>query len=408
MPPDGRRIMKCAMCFLVFIGCSCCFTDDLDCLTARQGDFLCVVIKSFFPSGRETGEPRRIICVNMPIIENAGLFMNIKDVAQRAGVSISTVSNVLNGRRNVSPEKAQAVMRAAEELNYIPNVNAQMMKRHGTGNIGLFLSHVEGPYYAALMPALFYFCAKAGYALLIYVNDFHTSRDVAQAVLSCNIDGAIMLNGLITEEDIRLVNQRGIPMVFMDRNIRMPGTGCVLIDNGSGTHEQVEYLYHTGHRRIAYMIGYENNDGNGREAAFRKAMEEFGLPLEPELMMQGLFNEKVAYNNVRVLIGRQERLPDAIVCASDEMAIGCMNAIHDMGMEVPGDVSVLGFDNLAIGEMCEPKLTTVDYDISRFCRMAVEELLRLIVDPTQEGSIQYTATRLIIRNSVALRLGRLK
>ena len=215
-------------------------------------------------------------------------------------------------------------------------------------------------------------------------------------------------NGLITEEDIRLVNQRGIPMVFMDRNIRMPGTGCVLIDNGSGTHEQVEYLYHTGHRRIAYMIGYENNDGNGREAAFRKAMEEFGLPLEPELMMQGLFNEKVAYNNVRVLIGRQERLPDAIVCASDEMAIGCMNAIHDMGMEVPGDVSVLGFDNLAIGEMCEPKLTTVDYDISRFCRMAVEELLRLIADPTQEGSIQYTATRLIIRNSVALRLGRLK
>ena len=179
--------------------------------------------------------------------------MNIKDVAQRAGVSISTVSNVLNGRRNVSPEKAQAVMRAAEELNYIPNVNAQMMKRHGTGNIGLFLSHVEGPYYAALMPALFYFCAKAGYALLIYVNDFHTSRDVAQAVLSCNIDGAIMLNGLITEEDIRLVNQRGIPMVFMDRNIRMPGTGCVLIDNGSGTHEQVEYLYHTGHRRIAYF-----------------------------------------------------------------------------------------------------------------------------------------------------------
>ena len=118
------------------------------------------------------------------------------------------------------------------------------------------------------------------------------------------------------------------------------------------------------------MIGYENNDGNGREAAFRKAMEKFGLPLEPELMMQGLFNEKVAYNNVRVLIGRQERLPDAIVCASDEMAIGCMNAIHDMGMEVPGDVSVLGFDNLAIGEMCEPKLTTVDYDISRFCRMA--------------------------------------
>lgn len=89
------------------------------------------------------------------------------------------------------------------------------------------------------------------------MNDFHTSRDVAQAVLSCNIDGAIMLNGLITEEDIRLVNQRGIPMVFMDRNIRMPGTGCVLIDNGSGTHEQVEYLYHTGHRRIAYMIGYE-------------------------------------------------------------------------------------------------------------------------------------------------------
>ena len=240
------------------------------------------------------------------------------------------------------------------------------------------------------------------------MNDFHTSRDVAQAVLSCNIDGAIMLNGLITEEDIRLVNQRGIPMVFMDRNIRMPGTGCVLIDNGSGTHEQVEYLYHTGHRRIAYMIGYENNDGNGREAAFRKAMEEFGLPLEPELMMQGLFNEKVAYNNVRVLIGRQERLPDAIVCASDEMAIGCMNAIHDMGMEVPSDVSVLGFDNLAIGEMCEPKLTTVDYDISRFCRMAVEELLRLIADPTQEGSIQYTATRLIIRNSVALRLGRLK
>ena len=137
-------------------------------------------------------------------------------------------------------------------------------------------------------------------------------------------------------------------------------------------------------------------------------MEEFGLPLEPGLMMQGLFNEKVAYNNVRVLIGRQEQLPDAIVCASDEMAIGCMNAIHDMGMEVPGDVSVLGFDNLSIGEMCDPKLTTVDYDISRFCRMAVEELLRLIADPTQEGSIQYTATRLIIRNSVALRLGRLK
>lgn len=328
----------------------------------------------------------------------------IKDVAQLAGVSISTVSNALSGRKNVSPEKKEAVMEAVRKLGYVPNINARLLKARRTGNIGLFLPYVDGPFYPLLLQEIYHACADAGYALVIHVDWHSDSRGVAATMLSSNIDAAIVLNDRLMDAEVATLSTRELPLVFMDREISRPGVGSILLDNRQGTEQQVAYLAHTGHKRIAYLRGPENHDGKERYEAFLRAMNSAQLPVDETLIMDGQFNRKVAYNCVFCMLRSQRTLPDAFLCANDEMAFGCLDALNDLGYAVPRDVSLLGFDDMG-AEISNPPLTTVSYDIRNYALQAVTEAVRLIANPDSLGKRMVLPTELRLRNSVSFRYG---
>ena len=163
----------------------------------------------------------------------------IKDVARLAGVSISTVSNTLSGRKNVSGEKRDAVMDAVRKLGYVPNINAQLLKSRHTGNIGLFLPFIDGPFYPALMQEVYHACSDFGYAVFTHVARDFDSQKTAATILSCNIDAAIVLNDHLLDSEIATLTARGLPLVFEDRHIAQKGVSSVVIDNEGGTNQQV-------------------------------------------------------------------------------------------------------------------------------------------------------------------------
>lgn len=329
--------------------------------------------------------------------------VKIKDVAQLAGVSISTVSNTLSGKKNVSDEKQAAVMEAVRRLGYVPNINAQLLKSRRTGNIGLFLPYIDGLFYTTLMQEVYHACTEKGYGMFTHVARDFDSQKTAATILSCNIDAAIVLNDHLLDSEIETLAARGIPLVFKDRHIVQRGVSSIVIDNQSGTAQQVNYLKHTGHKKIAYLCGVANHDGNERKEAFLEAMKNVQLPVMDDLLMEGQFSRRVAYNCVYEMLHRGDTArPDAILCANDEMAFGCMDALKDMHVSVPKDISVMGFDDLG-AETCSPPLTTVGYSMRDFAYQAVEEAVRLIQDPKSEGVLKTLETQMKIRNSVALR-----
>lgn len=329
----------------------------------------------------------------------------IKDVAQLAGVSISTVSNTLSGRKNVSREKQAAVMEAVRQLGYVPNINAQLLKSRRTGNIGLFLPFIDGPFYTSLMQEAYHACSDFGYGMFTHVARDFDSHKTAATILSCNIDAAIVLNDHLLDGEIEMLTARGLPLVFKDRIIAQKGVSSIVLDNAGGTLQQVAYLAHTGHKKIAYLRGRNNHDGNERYEAFVKAMESMRLSVEDALVLEGQFSRKVAYNCVYgYLMGKAKPLPDAFLCANDEMAFGAIDALNDLDYAAPRDVSVIGFDDLDAAA-CTPPLTTIGYSMRDFAHQAVEEAVRLIENPGTMGKSKPLKTEIRIRNSVSFRIG---
>ena len=252
------------------------------------------------------------------------------------------------------------------------------------------------------LTAVFHACAEHKYDMFAHVAKESDSRRTAATMLSCNIDAAVVLNDHLRDEDITMLAERGLPLVFMDRKVCFKGVSSVVLDNEQGVLREVEYLRHTGHKRIACLRGRDNYDGESRFAAFVQGMAAAGLKVDDALVMNGLFDPKVAYNCIHMLYASDAPRPDAILCANDEMAFGCLEALRDLHYAVPQDVSVLGFDNLN-AETSTPPLTTVSYSMSGFARMAVGEIMRLIEQPQSPGRLMTLPTEIIIRDTVGFR-----
>lgn len=329
--------------------------------------------------------------------------VKIRDVANLAGVSISTVSNTLSGRKNVSPENKAKVMEAVKHLGYVPNINAQLLKSRRTGNIGLFLPFIDGPFYPALMQEVYHACSEFGYGMFTHVARDFDSHKTAATILSCNIDAAIVLNDHLLDDEIMTLSSRGLPVVFKDRRIAQKGVSSVVIDNYGGTAQQVAYLAHTGHKKICYIRGRSNHDGNERYEEYLRAMKEANLPVDENYVLEGQFSRKVAYNSVYLLLqDRRMPMPDAFLCANDETAFGCISALNDMDYDVPRDVSVIGFDDMN-ASLCVPPLTSIGYSMKDFAYQAVKEAVRLIKNPKADGKCLEIKTEIRLRNSVSFR-----
>lgn len=285
-------------------------------------------------------------------------------------------------------------------MNYIPNLNGRNLKSSETKVIGMFLTSMKGPYYDLLVDSIYQECEKAGYELQIFITK--NDRTALANLLGKRVDGAIITNEFITEQDIQLLETAGIPVVFFDREHVSKTSSSVVFDSYKGGQDVARYLINQGHRNIGYIRGYDfNYDDIERLRGFKDVLDDAGLEFKVENLLVGYFEEDASYSAVRAFVKSGKVLPDAFACANDLSAIGCIKALKSEGIKVPDDISVTGFDNIDLSEYFSPPLTTVFNPIIRSGKVAVKLLLDTI-QTAQPGKLEKLAGRLIVRDSCSI------
>lgn len=332
-------------------------------------------------------------------------MVTIKDVAKEAGVAISTVSNVLNNVDIVSPETKKKVLETVERMNYVPNMNAKFLKSNKKNTIGLFLSSIQGDYYRMLMQAVHLQCKLKNYLLNIYISNENTSEEIYSMIISSGVEGAIVLNERLSDEYIDRLTKAKMPIVYIDREIANNYMSSVIIDNAEGTTIALEYLIKQGHRRIGFLHGIYNYDDDTRYSAYLNVLNKYSLPVDENIILRGYFEELLAYSEMRVMLLKGVELPDAFFCANDEMAWGCIRALTEVGIKVPDQVSVIGFDDHSSSKYFTPPVTTVRSPVTELGNTSATELFRLMHEEGQSGGIiTRLSPSLVIRDSCKLKI----
>ncbi len=330
-------------------------------------------------------------------------MITIKDVAKEAKVAISTVSNVINNVDVVSDETRLNVLAAIEKLNYIPNLNGKFLKVSKTNVIGVFLTCIEGSFYSTLLHAMHMEALKLGYRLTIFLNDEKNSEQSFKAILGNGIDGAIVLNKTITDEHISFLKSNEIPIIFLDREIDEKSIKSVVIDNFSAVKQAIKYLIKLGHNKIGYIHGSDDNyDEKKRFEGYIHTLNEHNITENKEFEILGHYSEIGAYSALRNHIAMKKKLPEAFVCANDEMAIGAIKALIDEGFSVPKDISIIGFDNIEKCDYFTPTITSIDTNTIELSKKSIKNLVKLI--NKEDVDSEKVSAMLMIRNSCDLKL----
>lgn len=326
----------------------------------------------------------------------------IKDVAKRAGVSISTVSYVLNNTGKISEETRERVLKAIKELNYTPNSFAKKLKKQTYDLVALIVHEINGPFYDALVRGIQDVLHTAGYNLLIYCTLETRRGDVEKFLNTGVVNGFIVLTNAVRNEEILGWAER-FKIVTLDRILRDQRVKSVTINNEKGAHEVVNFLFERGHRHIGFIKGPRDSlDAKERFKGFTDAMKHLGLEVKADEVLEGNFTVESGYDAmIKFLSSRRKKdLPTAFFAANDEMAIGAMNALKEVGLSIPQDVSLVGFDDIELASYVQPKLTTVRRPMYQLGSFAAHMLLNLLQERDVEISNVVLDVNLVIRDSV--------
>ena len=324
--------------------------------------------------------------------------VTIKDVAREAGVSITTVSHSLSGGGVISQATREHVIEIAKRMQYVPDLNGKNLKMKSTKVIGLFVTSLRGNYYGVLADTMYWEGKKQGYDLNIFITD--QSMKMMTDILGGRIDGAVILNQHITQENVETLIQQEVPTVFLDREIAGEYMASIVLDSYMEGKMAGEYLISLGHTRMGYMQGaYDNYDNKERYRGFSDALSEAGLLLKPEYVWDGWFEQKIAHDVLlRFIEEGKYPLPDAIFAANDLSAFGCIEALTEKGYLVPEDVSIIGCDDSELSKWFHPALTTVKTSFEKQGIMAIHKILDLI-SKKERGEIQKISSMIVERQS---------
>jgi DNA-binding LacI/PurR family transcriptional regulator len=323
----------------------------------------------------------------------------LKDVAERAGVSVKTVSNVVNGYLHVRPDTRARVEEAIAELNYRPNLSARNLRKGRTGVIALAVPELDIPYFAELARHVVAAAAELGWTVLIDQTGGGPEQErVAAAGIGDHlIDGLIFSPLALTADD--LAGLDGMPMVLLGERVDHGPADHVLIDNVAAAREITAHLVGLGRRRIAAIGSQRTPEGASarlRLAGYAAALDDAGIGYDERLVAPApAWHRADGAAAMRELLSSGSR-PDAVFCFNDTLALGALRALHEAGLRVPQDVAVAGFDDIEDGRFSVPTLTTIAPDKERIARLAVELLAGRITGdrtaPPRELSAPYRLT----------------
>jgi LacI family transcriptional regulator len=336
------------------------------------------------------------------ITQTISSVSTIKEVARSAGVSVATVSHVLNNTRYVSPQLAERVLDAASELGYTPDGRARSLRLRKTQTIGLIVPDVN-PFFAELARIIEDQGFAAGYTTILGNADGHPDRErkYLETLISKRVDGLILASTLHNAEALEvLIARSGTPVVLVDRELEFPGVDVVLADNLGGGHAATKHLLGLGHTRIACITGpSELAPSSGRAEGYRRALAEAGVEPASEHVVRGDFTFAAGREAMRSILDADDTVT-AVFAANDLAAIGAMSTLADRGLSVPGDVSVVGFDDAFPAALVAPPLTTVRQPLVEMGLTAVSLLLaRMRGDAEGRVERRLLSTKLIVRKS---------
>lgn len=326
----------------------------------------------------------------------------IIDIAREAGVSISTVSRVLNNSMPVAEETAKRVIKTIRRLEFSPNVAARNLASKRTNTIGLLLPTIRGSFFTPLLTGIDLCMSENGFDLLIFASPKLERHEFTRMVPvgEHNTDGLIVFTSSMVDEEIIRLHSRGFPLVLLHRSApeKVP-IPTILFENKKGAEEIIDHLIEVhGCRKIAFLAGPPlNEDSYWREQGFRAALEKHGLSPDPALIGVGEFEGPIAAAAVRKMLASGAR-PDAIFTGDDEAAAGVITALLQMGLRVPEDIAVVGFDDAYLAPYLSVPLTTVKAPIEMAGYEAASQLVNLI----REGKTELTTilpTELVVRRS---------
>lgn len=319
-------------------------------------------------------------------------------VACASGVSPATVSRILNGTAVVSQEKREAVDRAIAELGFVPNPIARGLAGGRTLSVGVVTQAIDSPFYGVALRGIEEELSPAGYSALFVSGHWQAEeeRRCIDVLRSRRVDGMIILTGRLSDDSLRRLAQE-MPVVITGRTLSAPGLYALDFNNFEGARLATEHLLSLGHRQIAFISGDPiHPDARERLRGYRAALKAAGVRYQPALVLPGKYHEDSGRLAVEQLIDRGNPF-SAIFTANDQMAFGAAMALHQRGLRVPEDVSLVGLDDLAGAAHFIPPLTTIHQAAHELGRLAAVCLLQLLAGQTPTATLP--EPRLMLRQS---------
>ncbi|WP_124728047.1 catabolite control protein A [Staphylospora marina] len=326
--------------------------------------------------------------------------VTIYDVAREAGVSMATVSRVVNGNPNVKPATRKKVLDVIRELGYRPNAVARGLASKKTTTVGVVIPDISNMFYAELARGIEDIASMYHYNIILCNSDLNNERELGLigTLLEKQVDGLLFLGGELTDAHRELFSAATVPVVLAATRDEKKEWPFVSIDQIQAAKEAVSVLIHEGNRQVAMISGPLTDPVGGypRWLGYKEALEENGITLDEKLVKVGDFRYRSGYEAMKELL---ETVPDitAVFAASDEMAVGAMHALMDAGRNVPEDVSVMGFENIPLASRTRPLLSTVAvpmYDIGAVAMRLLTKYMN--EEPVESGQV-------ILQYSIELR-----
>jgi LacI family transcriptional regulator len=327
--------------------------------------------------------------------------VTIGDVAAQAGVSIATVSKVINGRYGVAPATLERVQAVIDELGYESSLVARSLRSRRTNVLGIVVADIE-PFSAELLKGAGAAIRERGYELIVYSGSGHGKDHSGWERRYISRLGGTLTDGIILVTPTVVDVDDGTPVVAVDPHTGPSSLPSVHSDNLAGAITATRHLLELGHRRIAFLAGRPDlESARQREQGYCRALSDAGLPVDPNLIRVGDYELEMSQEPARQLLTLDDR-PTAVFAANDLSAMQTMHVARTLGLAIPGDVSVVGFDNIPESALIEPPLTTIDQSIQEMGRRAVELLIAVIEGETGLTQQVTLPTRLVVRQSTGV------
>lgn len=327
----------------------------------------------------------------------------IYDVADLAGVSLATVSRVMNKNARVSEKTKQKVTSAMEALDYRPSAIAKGLASNQSSSVGVVISELHGPFYGKMMSAIETELRRADVHAIFAAghSDPAEEKEAIEFLLSRKCDALVLWVESVPDKYLVELAKRDTPVVILGRKINGLAKNCITVDNQLGGYMAACHLAQKGHKKVAYISGpLWKKDSQDRLKGFQRGLEEHKIKLNEKLIYEGDYQETGGAEGITHLLKQRAKF-SAVFCSNDEMAAGAMAAVRDLGIVIPEELSFMGFDNVKYAEYVYPRLSTVNYPVGDMAQMAAKWVLKHVYRKKSIEIVNNFEPSLVSRDSVA-------